>query len=214
MCALKAREAGREGSGEGFTSSRGQDLAVAGSSSVKLEDSRRSSEMLRKGEIQAKRADSGQTLVEFALAAAIFLMLLFAVIDFGYFFYVKVTLQNAVRQAGRYAITGTCTAGTNCFVNGSGDRYNSIVQVALNYSFGMLTAANVTITCLPPPIGLTGGCPGYGGGAGGPGDTVMITATYTWNPVTAWIARIFTGGAYTFNVSATFRNESFPPPAS
>src|SRR5271157_3522972 len=206
MCGLKATESGREGSGEGFTSSRGQDLAVAGSSSVKLEDARRSSKMLRKGEIQAKRADSGQTLVEFALAASIFLMLLFAVIDFGYFFYVKVTLQNAVRQAGRYAITGTCTAGTNCFVNGSGDRYNSIVQVALNYSFNRITAANVTITCLPPPIGQVGGC-GYGGGAGGPGDTVMITATYTWNPITALISKFFMNGTYMFSVSSTFKNE-------
>src|ERR1022692_3211310 len=53
---------------------------------------------LRKGKIQAKPADSGQTLVEFAIAAMVFLLLLFATIDFGYLYYVKVTLQNAVRQ--------------------------------------------------------------------------------------------------------------------
>ena len=169
--------------------------------------------LLRRNRIRAKSADAGQTLVEFAIAAAVFLMLLFATIDFGYFFYVKVTLQNAVRQAGRYAITGNCTSGSNCFVKGSGDRYNSIVNVAVQYSFGLITAANVTITCLPPPIGQVGGCPGYGGGAGGPGDTVMVTATYTWNPFTVWIAKIFTNGAYTFSVSATFKNESFPPPS-
>jgi len=169
--------------------------------------------MLRRGKIKPKPNDSGQSIVEFALAVTVFLTLLFASIDFGYLFFVKVTLQNAVRQAGRYAITGNCSAGSNCFVNGSGDRYNSIVQVALNYSFNRITAANVTITCLPPPIGQVGGC-GYGGGAGGPGDTVMITATYTWNPITALISKFFMNGTYTFSVSSTFKNESFPPPAS
>ena len=169
---------------------------------------------LWKDKIRAKPADSGQTLVEFAIAAMVFLLLLFATIDFGYFYYVKVTLQNAVRQAGRYAITGNCSAGTNCFVGGTTNRYNSIIQVALTYSFGLITASNVSITCLPPPIGLTGGCPSYAGGAGGPGDTVMITATYTWHPVTALVSKFFNNGVYTFSVSATFKNESFPPPAS
>lgn len=167
----------------------------------------------RKDRIRTNPADSGQALVEFAMAVTVFLLLVFATIDFGYFYFVKVSLQNAVRQAGRYGITGNCTAGSNCFGSGSTNRYNSIVQVALNYSFGFITASNVTITCLPPPIGLTGGCPAYGGGAGGPGDTVMITATYTWNPITGWVAKFFTKGSYTFSVSATFKNESFPPPS-
>src|ERR1039457_1517844 len=105
---------------------------------------------LRKDKIRAKPADSGQTLVEFAIAAMVFLLLLFATIDFGYLYYVKVTLQHAVRQAGRYAITGNCSAGTNCFLGGSTNRYNSIIQVALTYSFGLITASNISITCLPP----------------------------------------------------------------
>ncbi len=169
---------------------------------------------LRKGKAEARSSESGQTLVEFAIAAMVFLLLLFATIDFGYLYYVKVTLQNAVRQAGRYAITGSCSAGTDCFVTGTTDRYHSIIQVALAYSFGLISASDVSITCLPPPIGRSGGCPGYGGGAGGPGDTVMITATYQWNPVTALISKFFTNGSYTFSVSATFKNEAFPPPAT
>jgi hypothetical protein len=42
----------------------------------------------------------------------------------------------------------------------------------------------------------------------------MITATYTWNPVTALVSKFFNNGVYTFSVSTTFKNESFPPPAS
>jgi len=39
-----------------------------------------------------RRNDSGQTLVEFALSALLFFLVVFAVIDFSYFFYVKLTL--------------------------------------------------------------------------------------------------------------------------
>ena len=49
--------------------------------------------------------ESGQTCsCEFAISAARFLLLLiFATLDFGFLFFAKVTMQNAVRQAGRYA---------------------------------------------------------------------------------------------------------------
>ncbi len=55
-----------------------------------------------------KRNESGQTLVEVAISLSVFLMLVLGTIDFGYMFSTKLTLQNAVRQAGRYAITGQC----------------------------------------------------------------------------------------------------------
>jgi len=155
---------------------------------------------------------SAQSLVEFAITATAFLFVIFATIDFAFLFYAKVTLQNAVRQAGRYAITGNCGAnglpGSNCFVNGPGDRLNIIMQTVSDYSFGL--NPTVTVSC------ISGTCPGYAGGtgannAGGPGDTVQISAQYTWYPLV--LARIFAGGSYTFTVSSTFRNESFAPPA-
>src|SRR5581483_8506070 len=51
-----------------------------------------------------RRSMRGQSLVEFAMIALLFL--LFGVVDFGRLFFVQMTLQNAVRQAGRFAITG------------------------------------------------------------------------------------------------------------
>ena len=48
----------------------------------------------------------GQTILEFALLAPLFFLLVCGVIDFGRMFYVQMTLQNAIRQAGRYASTG------------------------------------------------------------------------------------------------------------
>jgi|HubBroStandDraft_4_1064222.scaffolds.fasta_scaffold527509_1 hypothetical protein len=151
--------------------------------------------------------DSGQTLVEFAISATVFFLLIFATLDFGFLFFAKVTLQNAVRQAGRYAITGNCGSGGSCFGTG-GNRLPIIIQTVTDYSFFLSPA--ITVAC------VSGTCPGYSGGtggnAGGPDDFVQITATYVWHPFL--LSRFFTGGSYTLTVSSTFKNESFAPPSS
>ena len=46
----------------------------------------------------------GQALVEFALVAPIFFLLLFAIIDFGRYVYYVEILNNAAREGTRYAI--------------------------------------------------------------------------------------------------------------
>ncbi len=149
--------------------------------------------------------DSGATLVEFAMALSLFLLLILGTLDFAYLFYTKLTLQNAVRQAGRYAITGQCVTNPNgtCKVN----RYNSIIQTLQTTSIGLLNASNlgdINIVC----TNNGGGCPNN---AGGPGDIVTITVTYTYNFLTAPISKFFAGGKYRYTVSAAFTNEPFPP---
>lgn len=155
-----------------------------------------------------KAKDSGQTLVEFALSCSLFLLLLLGTMDFGYLFYTKLTLQNAVRQAGRYAITGQCVTNGNgtCSLT----RYNSIVQTLQTSSMGLLNSSNtsdINITC----TNNGGGCPNN---AGGPGDIITITVTYPYSFLTAPVAQFFAGGKYMFTVSAAFNNEPFPPDQS
>ena len=81
-----------------------------------------------------KANDSGQTMVEVAISLSVFLLLVLATIDFGYLYSTKVTLQNAVRQGGRYAVTGQCITGTDGTCSQS--RYNSIVQTVETASLG------------------------------------------------------------------------------
>src|SRR5882724_8567455 len=52
------------------------------------------------------RSRSGQSLVEFALVAPLFFLLVFGITDFGRLFFTQETLQFALREAGRYAVTG------------------------------------------------------------------------------------------------------------
>lgn len=160
---------------------------------------------------------SGQSMVEFALVAAVFLLIIFGMFDLSFYYYTRETLQNAVRQGARYAVTGNCsTPASGCFSNinggggGSGDRLNSIVTTVVNHSFGLITSTSVKVTCQGTCLGYYGD--GGNNNAGGPGDTVMITANYTWSP---WILSTFLpkyfSKDFTYSVSSAFKNEQFPP---
>jgi Flp pilus assembly protein TadG len=147
-------------------------------------------------------ARDGQAMIEFTLCIMTLFFFILASWDMAYFFWAKTSIQNAVRTAARYAITGN-----GGFNNPHGDRLTIIMQTVQTYSFNL--NPTVTVTC-------TGACPAYGGNggsnnAGGPEDTVTIAATYTWTPV---ILGSFFGGSYTFTEFATFKNEAFSPPTS
>lgn len=51
-----------------------------------------------------RRLGRGQALVEFALVAPIFFLLIFAIIDFGRYVYYVQVVNNAAREGTRYAI--------------------------------------------------------------------------------------------------------------
>jgi|HubBroStandDraft_5_1064220.scaffolds.fasta_scaffold63317_3 Flp pilus assembly protein TadG len=154
------------------------------------------------------RDESGQSLIEVGISLMLLLVFSMAAMDFGYLFSQKLTLQNAVRQAGRYAITGQCVTGSNgsCSVT----RYNSVVQTLQNTSLGYLNTSNtgdVSMTC----TNEGGGCPNS---AGGPGDLVTISVSYPYTFLSPMLAAFFPSHSYTIKVGASFTNESFPPSAS
>ena len=148
---------------------------------------------------RVRDSNRGTTMVEFALVLPMFVLLLFAVADFARLFYVEMTLQNAVREAGRYAITGNHQPDPNHHGQNL-SRVQSIRYVAQQDAMG-LDVSNLQI------VSAVGGK----GSAGGPGDTVTISLTTNLHLVTPVIAQFFTNGVYTLTVSVAFRNEPFPP---
>jgi Flp pilus assembly protein TadG len=137
--------------------------------------------------------------VEFALVAPMIFLLFFAIFDFARLFYAHMTLQNAVRQAGRYAVTGNHLpdpkhSGQNL------SRVNSIIQVAQRAAMG-LSVSNIQVSSAG----------GGSGSAGGPGDTVTISLSTNLQLMTPIVARFFQQGIYSFTVSVSFKNEPFPP---
>ena len=53
-----------------------------------------------------RRAEGGQTLIEFALAAPLLLVFLLALVDFGIAIDRRIVLDHAVREGARYAAVG------------------------------------------------------------------------------------------------------------
>ncbi len=152
--------------------------------------------------------DEGQAMVEVAISLFLLLVLTMAAIDFGYLFSTKVTLQNAIRQAGRYAITGQCITGGDGSCSQS--RYNSIVQTLQSNSLGFLNTSNtsdISISC----TNNGGGCPNN---AGGPGDLITISVAYPYGFLSPLLSPFFPSHAYTIRVSSAFTNWPFPPTAS
>jgi Flp pilus assembly protein TadG len=126
-------------------------------------------------------------------------MLVFSIFDLGRLFYVRETLEHAMRQAGRYAVTGSHLIDSN---GNQMARVDSIIAVAKKAAMGLdITSIQIS--------SVLGGSTGPGR-AGGPGDTVTITMTTNLQMITRMVGKFFKGnGTYTFTVSTVFRNERF-----
>ena len=142
---------------------------------------------------KASRRQRGQSLVEFAVVAPLFFVLIFGITDFGLMFFRLETLQFAVREAGRYAVTG----------QGGAARVDAIKTVAAKYANGVPYEINV----------ISGGITNS---AGGPREMVTVELTSRYYFITPLIGRFFpghlangSGGYYAFKVSTTFMNEPF-----
>jgi Flp pilus assembly protein TadG len=159
----------------------------------------------------------GQSLVEFALAGLVFFSLLFAVIDLGFMFYANLTMQHAVREGTRYAVTGQSTLGP--------DRRSALIQLikkssnglydknlTLHDEPGMQNYNNPSISVVKPGnVTFTNytGTPTTGD-PGKPDDVIVVSLTYTWPLITPLLKPFFPGGKYTFTVKSTMKNEGFP----
>jgi Flp pilus assembly protein TadG len=151
-------------------------------------------------------------MIEFALVSMIFFILLFTVIDFSWLFFAQANLQDAVREAARYASTGQ-----HLPVNPSDPSQGSLARVASiqNVIMGLVEGANINPstdivvssannTASPPVITMNSG--------GAPGDTVTVTV-HGHVPLLTGVIGSFFGGSSTYNFTAqtSYQNEKFDP---
>ena len=123
------------------------------------------------------RRTTGQALVEFAMVAPVFFLLLFAIIEGGRFILFYQSLNNATREGARYAIVhgsnSSCPSGPmppgsppplGCY-DAPGD---NVIQRVKDAAFGVL-GPSVVVT------------PTWGAGLGnGREADVTVTAEYTY----------------------------------
>lgn len=123
---------------------------------------------------QSRHRRKGQALVEFALIAPLFFLLLFGIIEAGRFIFYYEILNNATREGARYAIvngantigcsTGPAAPGTTSCDPAGNDVIARVRQAAIGVSG--------TITVVP-----TWSNPANNGR----GATVTVEATYTYS---------------------------------
>jgi len=149
------------------------------------------------------RCQRGQAVVETTLSFILFMMVFYAVVEFSHLFYTKVNLQHAVSEAGRYMITGQGLdlSGTNpnARLAAVENRFcQNLIATGLSCAS---VASHFTVTCV-------GGCSQP---AGGPGQTVTLTVTFTKPWLTAFFNNIILllPQGITLTANATWKNEQY-----
>lgn len=148
-----------------------------------------------------KRRQKGNTLVETAIVFLPLLAIMLGIIDFSMAIFMRATLQNAVREGVRYAVT---------YQTGSGmcqdASIKSVVQSAsVGFLSGTTNAEKIKVRYYATS-NLTTEVTGANSNA--PGNIVEIAVeNYNWS----WIAPLWRSGApFNINVYAADRMEGLP----
>ncbi len=144
----------------------------------------------------------GATIVEFAIIAPLLFLLLFSIFELGVLFWVNLTMQHAVREGARYAITGRVDLDPNP-VEEERIRSLAIEERIRRSSLGLYDSVSTSPIVVTDPDG------NVVGSFGGPGETVVIRLNCAWRLMTPLFRAYFSGGTFHFTVSATMRNEAF-----
>jgi Flp pilus assembly protein TadG len=178
------------------------------------------------------RGRRGVTAVEFALIAPVCVTLLCVFIDLSMVMFITNVMEGGLREASRYAITGSLEPGVT--------REDKIKQIVYDHSYNLIAQADIAVTYKvygnfqsigqPEPYTDTNSNGQHDAGEpftdinnngvwdsdqgkvgpGGPGDIVAYTVSYKWVLWTPLAAEIWgNGGAVTLTATVAVRNEPY-----
>jgi Flp pilus assembly protein TadG len=129
----------------------------------------------------------GQSLVEFALALPVLLLILLGLADFGRAFYYTTAIANAARAGAEYAAKNAGAGATATTIG-----YKVCNETGLVSYSATATCPGLSVTVSPsPPI------------AGGP--DVTVTVTYNFQLISSYVVgRIVGGNPIPLRAQATF----------
>jgi hypothetical protein len=155
--------------------------------------------MKRAGLVRARRRaqHAGGTLVEFALVAPVILLLFAATLELAILFWVSLTMQHAVREGARLAVTGA----------GAAMREALVMQRIAEQSMGLygLVHPVLHVNGMAAPAD---GAAMPAGAFGASGGMLLLRLDCTW-PVASPLLMPALGDAFQFSVAASMRNEAF-----
>ncbi|MCH7835443.1 MAG: pilus assembly protein [Chloroflexi bacterium] len=141
--------------------------------------------MLKLIRIRRKNGEKGQALAEFALLIPIFLILLFAIVDFGMGFYSWITVTNSAREGARLGAVAATQQDIIDRVYQTSDLPNE--------------SSNMTVTVT--------------NAQGQPGDSVVVQVDYDYDLITPlaglvqFVSGDILGPTLTFSSTAEMRLE-------
>jgi len=150
----------------------------------------------------------GATIVEFALVAPVFALLLCAIMEFGYYFFVQHTLQFATREGTRLALVG----GTLNDPGGNPMTRQASIDQTIRKNAALAVNPDALQINIFPVDSVTYGNPANwqtttDPGAGGQYMRVVVQYTFTfWTPL---VGRFFPSGQSVIIAQALYRNEGF-----
>jgi len=127
-----------------------------------------------------------------ALVMPLLLTVFLGVFEFGHFYYTRLTLQHAVREATRFAVTGNVLTDS---IGDPLDRATSIVNVILHNTRNLDVALDgVSIT---PADG------------GGPEDIVRVSVDFRYELTMPLVKDMMPNSHVDISFATAMRNESF-----
>jgi Flp pilus assembly protein TadG len=141
----------------------------------------------------------GSTVLELALITPVFLMLIIGIIELSLAYFANMTMQHAVREGARYAVTGAKDLDPD---SANQQRYQAVIQKIRDSSMGMYDKVS-------PVIAVNGSDAVGAAMFGQAGDIVVISIDCRWAFATPMVRALFRDGQAHFVVAAAMRNESF-----
>ncbi len=153
-----------------------------------------------------RRRQRGVAAVEFGLVAMLFFTIVLSIVDWSYLFFANLSMQHAVREGARYAVTGRSDLSTT-----PGDRCGAAREQIRAQSMGLYDSSSSTTTF--KTVDTSGNIVTLGSGSCyGANQLIVIQVDSRVAALTPFVRPFFsaTGGEYRFSVSATMKNEAYP----
>ncbi len=179
----------------------------------------------------------GAAVVEFAVAGLLFFTVLFSIVDWAVLSFINLTMQHAVREGTRYAVTGQDGLAGTWDANPDSrylvdDRFRAMVEKMKSQSMGFfdkvivnpggdIEVEDVNGSDIKSQFERDFNSDGDTDDTdetwnafvpGNAGNIIVVKLNCTWPLLTPFISVFFTNGEYHFTVASTMRNEMFPQP--
>jgi Flp pilus assembly protein TadG len=164
------------------------------------------------------RHEDGQAAIEFAMVAAPFLGLLFAILEVSLVFFAGQTLETATADSSRLIMTGQAQSQNFTateFKNAVCSRVYALFDCANGLKVDVRTAASFNSTNMSKPIDANGNVDNnFMFDAGKPGCIVVVRVMYEWPvivPLLGFNLADMAGNKRLLMATAAFVNEPYGP---